>query len=287
MACAHRAAGYTAQPMDDAQHQYVSGQMRESFAALFAHFETLNAQALATDGWTLDLPYGAHPRQRLDLRQVSSPRGTLLYLHAGYWQSRDKAQFRFLAPAFNALGWDVALANYPLCPEVSVAQIVDSSAQALAQLRRHQAAQGRNGPVVLSGHSAGAHLAVELALREAGTSRTHALPLAGVLAISGVYDLRPLLKTTLNDKLQLDAAKAQACSPSLRAQAGAAPALFLLGQTETEAFHAQSQDMARAWQAQGNSMRCDVVAGADHFSVLRDLAAPHGPVAQCLRAWAI
>lgn len=272
--------------MEDAQHQYVSGQMRERFAALFADFETRNAQALALDGWTLDLPYGDHPRERLDLRQVTAPRGTLLYLHAGYWQSRDKAQFRFLAPAFNALGWDVALANYPLCPEVSVARIVDSAVQALARLRRHQVAQGRSGPLVLSGHSAGAHLAVELALREAGQPASHALALAGVLAISGVYDLRPLVHTTLNDKLQLDAAHALACSPCLRAVPQAAPALFVVGGTETDAFHAQNQAMADAWRAQGNLAQCEVVEGEDHFSILPGLAVPEGPVARQLQAWA-
>jgi len=276
---------YTAQPMEDAQHQYVAGQMRESFAALFADFEARNAQALAAGGWTLDLPYGAHPRERLDLRQVAAPHGTLLYLHAGYWQSRDKAQFRFLAPAFNALGWDVALANYPLCPEVGVAQIVDSAAQALAQLRHHQGAQGRGGPLVLSGHSAGAHLAIELALREAGQTQAE-LPLAGVLALSGVYDLRPLLHTTLNDKLRLDAAQAQAASPVLRALPQAAPALFLVGGTETEAFHAQNQAMAHAWQAQGNQAVCEAVAGEDHFSILPTLAASGGPAARQLQAWA-
>jgi len=268
------------------EFQYLSGQMRDSFAALFQDFERRNEQALRCPHWSLDVPYGEHPREVFDTRPADGPsRGTLVYWHAGYWQTRDKAQFRFLAPRFNALGWDVALTNYPLCPEVGVAQIVDSAAQALAQLRHHQGAQGRGGPLVLSGHSAGAHLAIELALREAGQTQAE-LPLAGVLALSGVYDLRPLLHTTLNDKLRLDAAQAQAASPVLRALPQAAPALFLVGGTETEAFHAQNQAMAHAWQAQGNQAVCEAVAGEDHFSILPTLAASGGPAARQLQAWA-
>lgn len=271
--------------IDSPQHHYLTGQMRESFGPLLAGYEQLNAQALAQGGWTLDLPYGDHARERLDVRPVDAPRGTVLYLHAGYWQSRDKAQFRFLAPVFNALGWDMALANYPLCPEVGVPRTVESAVQALRQLAHHQLRQGRHGPVVLCGHSAGAHLAVELALRLAAGRLEIPVRLAGVVAISGVFDLRPLLHTTLNDKLQLDAAQALACSPCLRPQPRAVPALFLVGETETAAFHAQSQDMARAWRAQGNQAQCESVAGADHFSVLQHLADPQGPVAQCLQAW--
>ena len=107
-----------------------------------------------------------------------------------------------------------------------------------------------------------------------------------MIAISGIYDLRPLRETTLNDKLKLDAAQAQACSPVLRIRSGAAPALFILGGTETPAFHTQSQGMARQWQQQGNTAQCVAVPGTDHFSVLEGLADANGPVAQHLQAWA-
>ena len=137
--------------------------------------------------------------------------------------------------------------------------------------------------MVLCGHSAGAHLAIELALQQ--STAADPLPLAAVVAISGIYDLRPLVDTSLNARLQLDAATAQACSPVLRARAGAAPALFLVGETETEAFHTQSQAMAHRWQAMGNTTAWTRVAAADHFSVLDGLAAADGPVARQLNAW--
>ena len=263
------------------EYQYLSGQMREGFAGLFQDFEQRNAQALALPHWALDVPYGEHPRERFDFRPTDGlSRGTWVYWHAGYWQTRDKAQFRFLAPRFNALGWDAALINYPLCPEVQVSDIVRSAARALAAVLAHQAARGVPARVVLCGHSAGAQLAIEVAMPAAVSTPAR---IAGVIGVSGVFDLRPLVHTTLNARLQLDAASAEAASPCLRARAGVAPALFVLGATETPAFHAQTQAMAEAWQAQGNPTQVLAVAGADHFSVLDHLS--DEAVVQAMAAW--
>ena len=272
-------------PHHTAEFQYVTGQMRPSFGDLLARFEARNAQALSLPHWELDVAYGPHAREVMDVRPSEAKAlGTVVYFHAGYWQSRDKSQFRFLATAFNAMGWDMALVNYPLCPDVRVADIVASAAQALQKIAAHQSERGRPRPIVLCGHSAGAHLAIELTLQQAAAAAP--LPIAGVVAISGVYDLQPLLDTSLNARLKLDAESAKACSPTHRARPGAAPALFVWGDTETPAFHAQSQDMARLWQLQGNVAQCSAVAQADHFSVLEYVTAPDGLVAQKLQHWA-
>lgn len=271
----------------DAEQGYVSGQMRPSFGPLLADFERRNAQALTLPGWELDVPYGAHVREVFDLLPAGPQGlGTVIYFHAGYWQSRDKAQFRFLAPQWQAQGWHTALVNYPLCPEVGVARIVDSARAAVQRVAALQAGRGWGGPLVLCGHSAGAHLVVELALWHVQHPHSLALPLAGVLPISGIFDLQPLVATSLNQRLQLDAAQAWACSPLHRSQSGAAEALFVVGEAETSAFHAQTQAMARAWQAQGNPASCEVVPGADHFSVLEQVGASDGVFARSLKAWA-
>lgn len=279
-----------------AQHGYVDGQLRAHFEALFAEHAARNAQALQQPGWLLDQAYGAHPRQTLDLLRGPGPRqGTLVYFHAGYWQSRDKSQFRFLAPAWQALGWDVALVNYPLCPEVTVPDIVASAALALQQVRawqaQHaQASEQTPGALVLCGHSAGGQLVTELALQQAQSSQAWSQvfgqPIAGVVAVSGVFDLQPLVHTSLNARLGLDAASAQAASPLLRVRADAAPGLWLWGGAETPAFHAQSLAMAERWRAQGNATQAHAVPGADHFTVLSALTEPEGVFARQLQAWA-
>ena len=99
-------------------------------------------------------------------------------------------------------------------------------------------------------------------------------PVSGVAALSGVYDLEPLIDTPLNDKLRLDQATARALSPVHRARSFMPPALFAVGGTETPAFMAQNAAMHAAWIEAGNQSVCLVVDGADHFSLLRGLQHP-------------
>ena len=206
----------TAASLHDAQFQYVTGQGRPGFATLLPDFEARSAAvAAAAEAGTLDIRYGEAARETFDFFPATgAARGLLVYFHAGYWQSRDKSLFRFIAPAFTAQGLQVALVNYPLCPHVSLGHLLDAARRGLVAVRTHAAAHGgADLPVVVAGHSAGGHIAVELALLESTA------PLAGVLALSGVYDLAPLLGTTLNVNLGLDASTAQRYSPLHRVPA--------------------------------------------------------------------
>lgn len=122
--------------------------------------------------------------------------------------------------------------------------------------------------LVAAGHSAGGHIAAELALSAWGAST----PITAIAAWSGVYDLAPLLGTPLNEKLRLDPASSRALSPRERVRGGLPPALFAVGGAETEAFRAQSSGMAAAWRAAGNTAALLEVPQADHFTLLRSEA---------------
>lgn len=260
----------------DAQYQYVEGQGRPAFAALLAEYEALGAAAIASQPCSLDVAYGPAGRQTFDFFPArGESKATLIYLHAGYWQARDKSGFRFIAPALTQRQLDVALVNYPLCPTVTLAALTDAVRASVPGVLAHVASLGRKPqPLIAAGHSAGAHLAVELALTRWPELGARAQAVDGVLALSGIYELAPLLATSLNVKLGLDAASASACSPLHRAQPGAAPALFVVGGDETPAFIAQNQRMHEAWRATGNPSEALILAGADHFTLLRSLTAP-------------
>jgi arylformamidase len=246
----------------DATHAYLTGQLHPSQAALLEAFVTEGEAAVAAYAPLLGIAYGGHERELFDLFVSPDPwRGTLAYFHAGYWQGRDKAQFRFLASAFMAAGVDVALVNYPLCPDVSLRQLLRSAQASIPEILRTLRERGRCGKdLIAAGHSAGGHIAVELALAGA--------PISAVIAISGIYELAPLLATKLNDKLRLDAAEARAMSPLHRVAGPLPPALFIVGGEETPEFRAQSEAMHLAWRTGGRSTY-QQVEGADHFSVLR------------------
>lgn len=274
---------------DDHQFQYIEGQGRPGFAALLAQFQQDSDQVARQPGAELDLAYGPHPRQVLDwFPAEGAAQGVMLYLHAGYWQSRDKSLFRFLAPAFQARGFHVALANYPLCPEVSLDALVHAVAPSVAAVaQRARQGGGPNLPLVVAGHSAGAHLASLLGLTQGALPRDHPAKVDGVWAISGIYDLAPLIHTSLNEKLRLDAEAAHRLSPLLTPGAAPVPAVWLVGAAETPAFLAQNAGMHRRWQGAQNGAwsACVEAPGADHFTVLQDWAALRGPLTETFARW--
>jgi arylformamidase len=246
----------------DATYAYLTGQLRPSQAGLLKDFAAESEAAVAAYAPLLDVAYGTHEREVFDLFISPQPwRGTMAYFHAGYWQGRDKEQFRFLSPPFMAAGIDIALVNYPLCPDVSLRQIVRSAEASIPAILRMVRETGRGGErLIAAGHSAGGHIAAELALAGA--------PVSAVVAISGIYELAPLRATSLNDKLRLDAGQAHAMSPLHRVAGMLPPALFMVGGLETPEFQAQSAAMHLAWRAAGQSTYRQI-EDADHFSVLR------------------
>ena len=259
---------------------YVSGQGRASWPTLLGDFARRSDAVVARPGVVRDRAYGPHPRQRFDVIPAEGPaRTSLVWLHAGYWQMRDRTAFRFLGSTFAALGCDVVFADYPLAPEFGVAEITEA-VRALVPTVRVEATERRGAalPIVAAGHSAGGHLAVELALTDPAAWGLAASPIAAVLALSGVYDLEPLVSTSLDRALRLDAAAARAVSPLHRADRAAAPALFAVGGGETPAFLEQTRAMAQAWRASGAPAETLVVGDADHFRLLDDLTDPAGPL---------
>ena len=264
--------------MNDAEFQYLTGQARPGFPALFEDFERRSADAVQGGACELDLRYGPAQRCTFDFFDAGpAARGVLMYLHAGYWQWRDKAGFRFIAPALVRRGLHVAMVNYPLCPTVSLAELTDTVRTAVpAVLGRADAAL----PLVAMGHSAGGHLAMEMALTDWSARALPMATVAGVIALSGLYDLAPLVQTSLNENLRLDAQSAAAASPLYRAAPGGPPLLLAAGADETPAMREQSRRMHEVWLAMGNPSVLHEEPNADHFSLLQRLVDPHSALGQ-------
>jgi arylformamidase len=208
----------------------------------------------------IDLAYGPTPRQALDIFWPGPSRdGPLaLFIHGGYWQGLDKSFASHLAAGLNAHGVAVAVPSYDLCPQASLATIVGQLAAAARFLR------ARHGRLDLAtGHSAGGHLAAMLLA-------DGLVPAA--LPISGLFDLRPLVPTSINAALGLDDAEAWRLSPLGRPRPpGRLHAV--VGGLEGLEYEAQSRHIAEAWGGQW-----DVLAGRDHFTIPGELAAPASPL---------
>jgi arylformamidase len=223
----------------------------------------------------LDLRYGSGPRQTLDVFPARAPRAALLFIHGGYWRSLDKSYHSFVADRFVERDVGVAVMNYDLCPQVGIAHIVDQAREAVAWLSLHGAEHGLPARrIAIAGHSAGGHLAAMMLATDwtALGVRPHAI--CGAAAISGVFDLEPLLLASMNGDLRLDRLAARAMSPALLSPRLAVPLVLAAGADETSEFIRQT---ALAWDAwppcRPRRMSQPLyVPRRHHFSVVNDLA---------------
>ncbi len=211
------------------------------------------------------LAYGPGERQVMDLFEAGPDAPVAVFLHGGYWQALDRSWFSWIAPAFRQHGVSVAIPSYDLAPRVRLGRIVGDMRDAVERIRTKI---GRR-PVVF-GHSAGGHGAACM-LSEARAS--------AAVAISGVFDLAPLVPTSLNAALDLDEREAAALSPiHWPTPNGSTPGGTVLdcvvGAAETAEFVRQSRDMAVLWGAKGVETRFEALTGLNHFTVLDPLADP-------------
>ena len=211
------------------------------------------------------LPYGPGERHVIDLFEATTDAPIVVFLHGGYWQALDRSWFSWVAPALLSHGISVAVPSYDLAPDVRVGRIVGQMRDAVDLVRKRTGKR----PVVV-GHSAGGHMAACM-LSEARAS--------AAVAISGVFDLGPLIPTSLNDALKLDAREAAALSPvHWPAPNGSTPGGTeldcVVGADETAEFVRQSRDMADLWGGKGVETRFEASAGLNHFTVLDPLADP-------------
>jgi arylformamidase len=216
----------------------------------------------------LDVPYGPRPRQRFDLYPATVPDAPcLVFIHGGYWQRNTREDFACYAEGVLAHGWSAALPSYTLAPEATLAQIVGEIGSALDWLAGKGPQRGiAGGPIVVSGWSAGGHLAA-MAL---GHPR-----IAAGLAISGVFELAPLRDTYLDEKLRLTDSEISATSP-LRLPAVAKPLAISYGTAELPALVADSRDLHAHRAAARAPGPLIPISGANHFTILEQLRRPDG-----------
>lgn len=224
-----------------------------------------------------NLAYGPGPKETLDLFPASHSRYLLVFIHGGYWRAFDKDDFSWLAPPLVAQDVSVAVLNYALCPAVSIGQITLQCRRAVAWLYHAAPQYGlEKVPLLLSGHSAGGHLTAEMF---ATPWESYGVPpgaIAGGIAISGLFDLEPLLQVSINTDLQLTPESARAFSPVYKTPTLQAPLVLAVGALESSEFHRQSRLLVEAWP-----QTCQGVVplpGCHHFNALDVLTDPRSPV---------
>jgi arylformamidase len=218
--------------------------------------------------------YGPGARHTIDFFAGDGQGPIVVYIHGGYWQALDGSSSSHCARGLNAHGIDVAVPTYDLCPQVSVDTII----QQMRATARELARLGR--PLVISGHSAGGHLAACLLATDwqsLDASLPKELVIAGY-AISGLFDLVPLVETSINKAMQLDPSAAKAASPLFWKPPTHGSLDAVVGGNESAEYFRQSRTMTEVWGAAGLPTRYGTIEGANHFTAIAPLADPASPM---------
>ena len=244
----------------------------ELFARLARDAEDYRAETLKAGRAELGVSYGDTPRQIIDLflPDAGESAPLALFIHGGYWRAFDPGSFSHMARGLNGRGVAVALVGYDLCPIVTVADIIEQIRRACIFLwlrfdRR----------MVVTGHSAGGHLAAAMAATDwhALYPKAPADLVPAGYAISGVFDLTQLLGLPINQDLRLDAEGARRVSPLFWAVPSGRTLDAAVGDLETSEFKRQSRALADAWRQAKAETRYAEFPG-NHFTVIDALTNP-------------
>ncbi|HIC65873.1 MAG TPA: alpha/beta hydrolase [Paracoccus sp.] len=220
----------------------------------------------------LDVAYGSGARHRYDLfLPQGNPAGLFFFVHGGFWMALNKSYWSHLAAGAVAQGWAVAIPSYDLCPDVSIAEITRKVGAAITH-----AAKEIEGPIVLSGHSAGGHLVTAMMCEDTPLPPGIRARLVHVLSISGLHDLRPMLRTARNETLKLDMESAEANSPVLKRPLEGVRLTTWVGGGERQEFLRQSALLSNIWHGLGCQTQDVVAPDRHHFNVVDDLTEPRG-----------
>jgi len=243
------------------EREYNARALVPEHPAIFARWERDSDFVRSTLPCTLDLAYGPDPLHRVDWFPAANARGTLVFIHGGYWRSLDKSMFSWLAAAYVAAGMNVAMVNYRLCPAVLIDEIVDDVVAAMNWLMGRE-----SGRVAVAGHSAGGHLVAALFATPLARLAFDPSRIAGGVSLSGLFDFAPLRIHSFNADFHLDDAAVARLNLHDKPTTIKAPLVIAVGGDESSEFQRQSRLIAEKWKPQVRALH--VPPALNHFSIV-------------------
>ena len=226
----------------------------------------------------IDVAYGERPRNRFDLfLPETSPKGLVVFIHGGYWMETDKSLWSHLAKGAVDSGFAVAMPSYTQCPDIRITGIVREMGAAIST-----AAAMVGGPLMLAGHSAGGHLVSRMVTTTTPLGAEVARRIRHVLSISGLHDLRPLMRTGMNAALAIDEAEALAESPALLRPMEGVRITCWAGGGERSEFLRQNALLSNIWTGLGATTSTVVEPDRHHYDIVDGLADPAHPLTRTL-----
>ena len=218
-----------------------------------------------------DLSYGHSQNDKFDFFPTNDPDSPLMiFIHGGYWQALSKNESTFAGADFNKLGIAYAALDYTIAPQGKLDEMIEQCIRGIVWLFKNAMEMGfSNKKIYLSGSSAGAHLAImsTIKLRDKYPDL-----IKGCILMSGVYDLRPIVKTYINEPLKLTNISAHELSPIFLKLSNLPETVICYGQNETSEFKRQSRDFASKYEEEGSICKCFEVSGVNHFDIVHTLS---------------
>ncbi len=256
-----------------------------AFEAAVARYAADSARARAKLTCRLDVPYGAHPDEVVDIFPAGGAAPVFFYIHGGYWRMLSQKESAFMAEAFVALGAAVVTVNYSLAPGASLDTIVRQCRSALAWTWREAASFGADpARIFVAGSSAGGHLTG--ATIAGGWHEAFDVPadiVKGACALSGIFDLEPIRLAETNDWIRLDPDSAYRNSPIHHLPERGCPLIVAYGGNETGEFKRQTDGFAEVWQDAGFPCTAVEMSDSNHFDIVFDFQNPDGRLMRAVR----
>lgn len=269
--------------LQERERQYNARASVADFDACVREYAELSALARQQCVGLHDLRYGMGRAERLDLFPAASarqPSPLLIFIHGGYWRSQTKEDAALMSRVFTGAGVAVAVLEYPLLPEATLAEAVREVRSAVAWLHgnaRHYGIDPHR--IYASGSSAGGHLTGMLLAP--GWQESYGLPetvIRGGLCLSGLFDIQPLCDTSVNTWLRLHPEQARLLSPLYALPSAPVPLVLAVGGLETDGFKNQTQAYENAWREKGWPVTRVQAPRCNHFNLLCELAKPQSPL---------
>lgn len=247
------------------------------FAEAQAKMSQLSKPLADFSGAYLDVPYGDHPRQRLDVFPAGPGCPAILFLRGGYWRAGNKEERHFPASEWATRGVTWIVPNYRLAPEASLPEIVEDACSALKCVFASEQEFGVDPTQIhLCGNSAGAHLAAMVAASPLATK------ICSLTLLSGLYDLQPLIGEAPNTWLNMNTETAKSMSPALNLPSKDIPITVCVGGTEAPEFIQQSREYAQRLNQSGSAVEYFKSPGKNHMEIILECGTPGTPVFEAL-----
>ena len=253
------------------EREYSPSSCVDNFDELIADYSKNSRNSELQSDVLKDLSYGPGEDELLDFFPAKDNDAPLMiFIHGGYWQALSKNEATFAGSDFHQLGLAFATLDYTIAPRGSVQQMIEQCVKAIIWLFDHAERLGfSNRKIYLSGSSAGAHLAIMSAIE---LKDQYADLIRGIILMSGIYDLQPIVKTYINDPLNLTEVSAHQLSPIFKDLSNLPKAIICYGENETSEFKRQSNEFAEMYQSAGSACACFEVPNVNHFDIVYQLS---------------